>query len=667
MWSPTTWDDVTAAVNVLFEGDDLDFKDARALGRSEEVAKDIAAMSIYGGTLAYGIDEQNELAVAHPGVSLSGQANRVQQIADTGIRPSVDVDIRPLEDPAQSGHGVLVVVVPASFSAPHMTGDRYPARSGTTTRYLSEAEVERLYEQRRAVSKGGTGRVAFNDFRHSGGLIPNRLSGSLGVLQLYVEPSVPQRHPQKARLSLPLSDAVRLAMQTVVPFVRPDSTPSLLEELDRWRPEGTIGWTAGATFESSADIEWFRFGVPAAATYTHAGNFSFQAATAVVLEAGQRCAYESIWARETMAALAIAGAFYRGIPGITFVYADLLLAGLEGAKTAKLWESGRVLIRNPLEIKDSSYQESGNFSVRELASDPRKCNTRPARSSLRFVPWRCRRSRRTRVGRRMPFSPTVREEVLIRSRRSCCVCRAFAGRDVDVHHIVPQAEGGSDEIDNAIALCDRCHGEAGHYNQQHPLGIKYSRSELRSHRDQWWSFVERNPAVALPAEPISISPSAVPLAGGGRRRVLLDINNKSNDALYRVALIVVLQAYAKEWGVHWDRIEPAPNFSSRVGGIKVFWDLLALGAISPNGDRAIWLFVHTLAPHTLHRLPMWFEPPAGVRGADPAQALILLASFDLEQPPIHERLNAEGHPEALMKVTAYGQDYWVGPSARPAP
>jgi hypothetical protein len=260
----------------------------------------------------------------------------------------------------------------------------------------------------------------------------------------------------------------------------------------------------------------------------------------------------------------------------------------------------------------------------------------------------------------MPFSPATREEVLVRSRRSCCVCRAFAGRDVDVHHIIPSSEGGSDEIDNAIALCDRCHSEAGHYNPKHPLGIKYSRSELRRHRDQWWAFVERNPAVALPAEPITISPSAVSLAGGGRRRVLLDINNKSSDPLYRVAIIVMLQGSARHWNVHWKQITPAANYASTVGGVVVTWDLMAMETQSPLGDRTIWLFIHTLAPHTLHRLEIWFEPPGGMPGDARAQALIQLASFDLEQPPIHERETDEGRKEALMKVTAYGTDYWIG-------
>jgi len=88
----------------------------------------------------------------------------------------------------------------------------------------------------------------------------------------------------------------------------------------------------------------------------------------------------------------------------------------------------------------------------------------------------------------VPFSKEVREEALIRSGRHCCVCHMHAGRDAEVHHIVQEADGGPNTLDNAIALCSRCHGEAGHYNARHPRGTKYSPSELRRHRDEWWAY-----------------------------------------------------------------------------------------------------------------------------------------------------------------------------------
>lgn len=89
----------------------------------------------------------------------------------------------------------------------------------------------------------------------------------------------------------------------------------------------------------------------------------------------------------------------------------------------------------------------------------------------------------------MPFPDAVREQALVAAGRCCCVCRTFSGRATVVHHIVQEADGGSNTIDNAIPLCDRCHHEAGHYNSHHPLGTKYSPSELRRHREQWFGVV----------------------------------------------------------------------------------------------------------------------------------------------------------------------------------
>ena len=55
---------------------------------------------------------------------------------------------------------------------------------------------------------------------------------------------------------------------------------------------------------------------------------------------------------------------------------------------------------------------------------------------------------------------------------------------IEIHHITPQAEGGADTIENAIALCFDCHADAGHYNTDHPKGTKYSRPELRMAKEE---------------------------------------------------------------------------------------------------------------------------------------------------------------------------------------
>jgi hypothetical protein len=96
----------------------------------------------------------------------------------------------------------------------------------------------------------------------------------------------------------------------------------------------------------------------------------------------------------------------------------------------------------------------------------------------------------------MPFPEKIRETVLVRSHRRCCVCHQFGGRNVNVHHIVQEADGGENTIDNAICLCLPCHAEAGHFNSRHPLGTKYSPSELKAHRKQWWTYCESHPEMA---------------------------------------------------------------------------------------------------------------------------------------------------------------------------
>jgi hypothetical protein len=130
----------------------------------------------------------------------------------------------------------------------------------------------------------------------------------------------------------------------------------------------------------------------------------------------------------------------------------------------------------------------------------------------------------------MPFPPGVREEALIRSRRCCSICHEFAGLYTDVHHIVQEADGGPNTLENAIPLCDRCHGEVGHYNPRHAKGTKYRESELKRHRDEWWDYIATNPAAALPVGPVSVGPTRIdfPTSAIESMRYELHINNSSD-------------------------------------------------------------------------------------------------------------------------------------------
>jgi hypothetical protein len=70
---------------------------------------------------------------------------------------------------------------------------------------------------------------------------------------------------------------------------------------------------------------------------------------------------------------------------------------------------------------------------------------------------------------------------------------------MELDHMVQAADGGADDIGNAIALCFECHAEVHAYNDRHPRGRKFSSDELKAHKAQWLSICERTPDVLLRA------------------------------------------------------------------------------------------------------------------------------------------------------------------------
>lgn len=89
----------------------------------------------------------------------------------------------------------------------------------------------------------------------------------------------------------------------------------------------------------------------------------------------------------------------------------------------------------------------------------------------------------------MSFGPDVKEKALLAARRSCCICHQFKGTKIVCHHIVHQSEGGEDVFENCIPLCHDCHNDQTSYDHKHPVGTKYTRSELTKHRDRWYGIV----------------------------------------------------------------------------------------------------------------------------------------------------------------------------------
>ena len=80
----------------------------------------------------------------------------------------------------------------------------------------------------------------------------------------------------------------------------------------------------------------------------------------------------------------------------------------------------------------------------------------------------------------MAFSESLKKHVRQRAHYRCCLDQAVL---VEVHHIVPQGEGGSDDEDNAAPLCASCHEKYG----ANPTKRKW----IREARDWWYETCEK--------------------------------------------------------------------------------------------------------------------------------------------------------------------------------
>lgn len=80
----------------------------------------------------------------------------------------------------------------------------------------------------------------------------------------------------------------------------------------------------------------------------------------------------------------------------------------------------------------------------------------------------------------MAFSEKVK---LKAKRKSCFRCVICHKPFVEIHHIIPQTEGGGDTIDNAAPLCAYCHDLFG--------GNPEKRKQIREMRDHWFDQMER--------------------------------------------------------------------------------------------------------------------------------------------------------------------------------
>ncbi len=75
----------------------------------------------------------------------------------------------------------------------------------------------------------------------------------------------------------------------------------------------------------------------------------------------------------------------------------------------------------------------------------------------------------------MPFAEALKVSIRKRADNRCCMCQTPG---VEIHHIVPQSEGGTDTEENAAPLCPNCHDTYG--------GNSQKRKRIKEARDNWY-------------------------------------------------------------------------------------------------------------------------------------------------------------------------------------
>ena len=121
MWIPETEEEIVRAVNSGGLTESAIFDAKQDLSANREIAKDICAMTVNGGSIIYGIgeDEHGHLTVLNP-IDVAGQKERIASIVQTSISEPPEVRIVLIPTEADPSKGYLVVGVPPSPRAPHM-------------------------------------------------------------------------------------------------------------------------------------------------------------------------------------------------------------------------------------------------------------------------------------------------------------------------------------------------------------------------------------------------------------------------------------------------------------------------------------------------------------------------------------------------------------------
>lgn len=96
----------------------------------------------------------------------------------------------------------------------------------------------------------------------------------------------------------------------------------------------------------------------------------------------------------------------------------------------------------------------------------------------------------------MPFSEELKLKIKEMSNFTCCWCQDIKNK-VEIHHIIPQSQGGDDSFENAAPLCSNCHTMYGNN--------KDLRKEIKQRKDYWLNICLKRNGIDIDNKHINVT------------------------------------------------------------------------------------------------------------------------------------------------------------------
>ena len=153
-WRPQSLDELQSFIDngLAEEGHFLEFKEAPPANKG--IARQLAAFSVDGGELVFGVAERQSGVFTIEPLEHAGLPEKIDQIAQSGVQQPLLVETHTLQDESDPTRGVVWVSIPASPHAPHQVDGTYYKRSGKQTLPMPDPEVDRLIRSRRTTLEG---------------------------------------------------------------------------------------------------------------------------------------------------------------------------------------------------------------------------------------------------------------------------------------------------------------------------------------------------------------------------------------------------------------------------------------------------------------------------------------------------------------------------------